>query len=285
MTRVPFLLLLAGCAEESSQLFDQLSAEGPLVIAHRGGDDLAPESTVEAFQAAWAAGADVIEVDIRRTTDGVHYLFHDDTLDRTTDGTGSVFDKSWDDLEELDAAYDWTRDGGETYPLRGTGVRIPTLDEMFEAVPDGVWNLDIKSRHPDAVDEVVQIVKAHGAERRVCVGSFDDAIGRQFREALPDACTYYAEGLARWAILGDLLPIDNAPGPRFEILEVPRESAGIEVVTERFVERAHRRGQMVWVWTVNEQSEMERLFGIGVDGVITDEVEVAVGVVSALRTP
>lgn len=275
MKKMMLLLLLAGCEGERSPLYEELASQGPLVIAHRGGDDLAPESTVLAFQRAWDAGAHVLEVDIQRSVDGVLYIFHDATLDRTTEGTGPIADLTWDELSVLDAAYDWTRDGGETYPLRGTGIGIPTLEDLFEQVPGAVWNLDIKSREPEAVGEVSALITQYGLEDKVCVGSFDDGIGRAFREEFPGACTYYSEGLARWALLGDILPLDSAPAPRYEILEVPLSSAGITIVNEAFVKRTHRRNQMAWVWTVNEASEMERLFEMGVDGLITDEVELA----------
>jgi len=283
MKRLALLVLATGCAPEPSTLYAQLQQQGPLVIAHRGGMDLAPEGTVLAFNAAWEAGSDVLEVDIQRSTDGVLYIFHDATLDRTTNGTGPIEDLSWDELKDLDAGYWWDPNGDETYPLRGTGVRIPTLAEIFEAVPGAVWNLDIKSRAPEAPEEVVAEITRFGLEEAVCVGSFDDGVGKAFRDGLPDACTYYSEGLARWSLLGDILPTDTAPGPRFEILSVPVSSSGITVVTPGFLKRTHRRGQSAWIWTVNEESEMRRLLDMGVDGLITDEVDLALQVMEDYR--
>ncbi|MEL6348516.1 MAG: glycerophosphodiester phosphodiesterase [Myxococcota bacterium] len=277
MTRLwAAVALLTACAREEPPLVSALRDAGPVTVAHRGGMDLAPESTVEAFQRAWDAGAHALELDVRYSADGVPYVFHDDTLDRTTEGEGSVFGLTWDTLSALDAGYDWTRDGGETYPFRGQGLTVPALEEVFAGVPDGIFNLDIKSREPDSVDAVVALIQDHGLEERVCVGSFDDAIGLSFQEQLPGSCTYYSEGFARWHLLGDLIPLESAPAPRFDLLEVPVMSSGIRIVTERFVERAHARDQLVWVWTVNDPDEMDELLSIGVDGFITDEVVLSV---------
>lgn len=271
-----WFVLLTACAPDEPAMVTDLREAAPAVIAHRGGDDLAPESTLPAFQAAWSAGAHVLEIDVRRSTDGVYFVLHDDTVDRTTDGTGIADEMSWKELRALDAGYHWSRDGGASTPMRGSGIQIPRLEELFEQLPDQARiNIDIKSRHPDAPAEVAAIVIDHGAEDRVCVGSFDAAVSLAFQALLPDSCTYYSEAAARWLILGDLLPVASTSAPWFHILEVPEEQAGIQIVTRGFVRRAHRRGQLVWVWTVNDADRMAALIDIGVDGFITDEVMVA----------
>src|SRR5690606_41056275 len=91
----------------------------PLVIAHQGGDHLWPGNTMLAFQNAVDLGADVLEMDLHITSDGALILMHDDTVDRTTDGTGEIEAMTLDELKELDAGYDWTRDDGATHPSRG----------------------------------------------------------------------------------------------------------------------------------------------------------------------
>lgn len=275
------LPLLLACAAPEPAMVTELRELAPVVIAHRGGDDLAPEGTIPAFSAAWDAGAAVLEIDLYRSTDGVIFVFHDDTVDRTTDGTGPTESLSWEELLALDAGYHWSPDGGETHPYRGEGLTIPSLDEVFLALPDDArLNLDIKSRRQGVVDDVVDIVEYHRAADRVCIGSFDAGVAQDFRAALPDACHYYSEGAARWQILGDLAPVANASSPRFHLLEVPVESAGIRVVTEGFVRRAHRRHQLVWPWTINEREAMRDLLALGVDGLITDEVARALDVVA-----
>lgn len=276
-----WMLWWLGCTPDEPGMVRALRDLAPVVIAHRGGNDLAPESTLPAFQAAWAAGAHVLEIDVRRSSDGVLVVHHDETVDRTTDGTGIVSELTLDELRALDAGYTWTRDDGATTPARGTGVQIPTLEELLDQLPqDARLNVDVKSRVPGAAAEVADLIGAYDAAHRVCVGSFDAAVSLDLQDRLPDSCTYYSEGAARWRILGDLLPLASTPAPWFHILEVPESQAGIQIVTPSFVRQAHRRGQLVWVWTVNDRARMDALIGIGVDGLITDEVARALDAVA-----
>ena len=111
-------------------------AGAPLLIAHRGGSALAPENTLLAFQRAldwW--GADILELDVQPTRDGEAVVFHDDTLDRTTDGSGPVSARTLAELKQLDAGHHFTPDGGQTFPFRGRVIGIPTLAEVLRAFP------------------------------------------------------------------------------------------------------------------------------------------------------
>ncbi|NNC93569.1 MAG: glycerophosphodiester phosphodiesterase, partial [Acidimicrobiia bacterium] len=105
----------------------------PFAVAHRGSRLLWPENTMTAFQGAVDLGYQYLETDLHRTRDGVLVAFHDDTLDRTTDGTGRVAARSWEELSTLDAAFHFAPHQG--YPLRGSGVRVPSLEEIFESFP------------------------------------------------------------------------------------------------------------------------------------------------------
>src|SRR5579884_3402972 len=103
-----------------------------LHFAHQGGGLLAPENTMAAFECGAAYSPDALELDIQMTRDGEIVVIHDPTVNRTTDGFGSVADIMLGDLRQLDAGYWFTLDGGATYPFRGQGVRIPMLREVFE---------------------------------------------------------------------------------------------------------------------------------------------------------
>ncbi|HSM70403.1 MAG TPA: glycerophosphodiester phosphodiesterase family protein, partial [Anaerolineales bacterium] len=104
----------------------------PLVIAHQGGDGIWPGDTLYAFEKAVEIGADVLEMDAHITKDGHIVLMHDETVDDTTDGTGLIEAMTLEELKRLDAAYDWSDDGGQTYPYRRLGIQVPTLDELFQ---------------------------------------------------------------------------------------------------------------------------------------------------------
>ncbi|HEX7955748.1 MAG TPA: glycerophosphodiester phosphodiesterase family protein, partial [Pyrinomonadaceae bacterium] len=124
------------------QYFSQDRPDSPLAIAHRGGAGLWPENTLHAFEHAAALGVDVIETDVRATADGEIVVFHDERVERTTDGAGEVRALTLADLKRLDAAHRWSPDGGRTYPLRGRGVTVPTLGEVFAALPEMRFNIE-----------------------------------------------------------------------------------------------------------------------------------------------
>jgi glycerophosphoryl diester phosphodiesterase len=144
-------------------------AGAPLLFAHRGGARLAPENTMEAFlQAVERWGADVLETDVHLSRDGELVVIHDDTVDRTTDGTGSVAAMTWAELRELDAGHRFLDLDGEP-SARGCGVRIPRFVDLLEALPGVRINVDAKA--PAAARPLVELLHRRGEEHRVLVAS------------------------------------------------------------------------------------------------------------------
>ena len=133
-----------------------------LVIAHRGNSMHAPEDTIESFRQGVALGADGIEFDVRLSADGVAVLMHDPMLERTTDGSGPVAARTAAELATLDAGYRFTRDSGLSFPYRGRGIRIPTLEEVLASFPDTACILEIKA--PEATDQVMRALERHGVD-------------------------------------------------------------------------------------------------------------------------
>src|SRR5690554_1995342 len=125
-----------------------LLSDQVLNIAHRGGGLLRPETTLPAFEHALAVGADVLEFDLHASADGVIVAMHDDTVDRTTEGSGAIKDRSFAELRMLDAGYRFTTDDGQTYPYRGAGIQIPTLEEILLGFPDRYYLMEIKQSEP-----------------------------------------------------------------------------------------------------------------------------------------
>jgi glycerophosphoryl diester phosphodiesterase len=139
------LAFSAGCGDDSDSPSESVFlADRFLNIAHRGGARLAPEHTLVAFENALRVGADVIEFDLHATVDGVIVILHDATVDRTTDGTGVVRNMTFAELRALDAGYRFTRDGGATFPWRGKGLTIPTLEEALERFADVPITVEFK---------------------------------------------------------------------------------------------------------------------------------------------
>jgi glycerophosphoryl diester phosphodiesterase len=292
--------------------------DGVVNIAHAGGIHEAPANTLHAFRTAGERGADALEMDLHVTADGEVVTIHDSTVDRTTDGTGCVVEHTLEEVQQLDAAY--THVGGQSpedglsddaYPLRGvaTGdveppegveaadLRVPTLAEVFEALPDELMVLEMKpiqvderdgveldcpavveamdpDDRPDLPAALAELIEQHDMGEQVVVASFVDDLLHRFAELAPGVGTSFPEeeGFAYFeAFLGD-----GEPGNPFghQVIQPPIdivESLPEETVLE-FVEHLHEEDIAVQVWTVNDEETMRWVLDRGVDGIITDRV-------------
>lgn len=246
-----------------------------LATGHRGARGVAPENTMPSFERARADGVDVLELDVQASRDGEVVVFHDPTLDRTTDGTGPVVERTWSELAALDAAYRFTLDGGASFPLRGQGVRIPRLSEVLEAWPEQLLTVELKrSPHPELLPAVVRLLRPHA--HRVVVGSFDHELLSAFRRACPEVPTSCSAREIQALFLLGRVPLLGAlvRTPALAI-QMPRTSdherdEGIVLATPSFVRFLHRRGMAVQVWTINDEPTMRALIALGVDGITTD---------------
>lgn len=239
-------------------------------MAHRGGGGLWPQNTLYAFERAAALGVDVLEMDIHASRDGVLVVMHDEVVDYNTQGQGRIKDLALAELKALDAGYRWTNDGGATYPYRGLGIRIPTLEEVLQAFPVMRLNIDIKQVEPPIVEPFVEMLRRYGKSEQVMVGSFHEEPLRRFRALCPEAATAGGVGETRlfWGLSRAYL--DFAYRPRANAFQVPEWSGSLHVVTPCFIRAAHARGIEVHVWTVDDEADIRRLIKWGVDGIITD---------------
>lgn len=237
-----------------------LTHEHPIRFAHRGSRVLWPENTMVAFQGAVDLGYRYIETDLHVSRDGKVVIFHDDSLERLTNGVGRFWDHDWATLRDLDAAHRF--DAVHGFPRRGTGVGMPLLEEAVRAFPAVQFNLDLKQ--PGIEAAVAAEVRRLGIEDRVLIGSFYDlrvrrvraVSGKRVATAAGPGEVVRALGAAR---LGR--PVIGA----FDALQIPERSA-----TRRLVAASHRGDKQVHVWTVNDPASMRRLLDLGVDGIVTD---------------
>ncbi|HCN23118.1 MAG TPA: glycerophosphodiester phosphodiesterase, partial [Arthrobacter bacterium] len=222
------------------------------------------ENSMAAFRAAVDLGYGYLETDVHTTADGVLLLFHDDTLDRVTDGRGRI-----SELTAVEVAS--ARIGGRE--------PVPLFDELLTAFPDVRVNLDVKDW--DSVQSLAAGIERHGAHSRVLVASFSDRRRRAVLKLLnrPVASSAGMVTNALFVLLGPVLP---APWLRFALrgplhgvqaLQVPVRYGAIRVVTAAYVRRAHALGLVVHVWTINDPAEMHRLLDLGVDGIVTDRAD------------
>lgn len=231
----------------------------PIIFAHRGASAYAPENTLSAFELALRQGADAIELDAKLTADGHVVVIHDQTVDRTTEGSGRVKDMRLADLRKLDA--------GSHFDFAFRGEKIPTLEEVLKAVGQLTYtNIELTnygSMTDSLPEKVAALVGRLKLNKRVIFSSFNPLALFRIRRILPDvpigllALPGKSGGWARtWP--GRLLS--------YQALH-PDQSD----VTPELVEKAHRRGKAVFVYTVNKTTDMRRLFDAGVDGIFTDD--------------
>lgn len=234
------------------------------IWAHRGASADAPENTLEAFAKAIEAGADGVEFDVQLSSDNHPVVIHDETLERTTNGTGAVRDHTLAELLALDAS-----GGREGF----AGARIPRLEEVLELIAGTSLriNLELKNSevdYPGLEQIVLDAVMGAGLAERAVYSSFN-----------PDS----VRRIVGLAPIADVALIYSRPPVR-ALRAAIRLGASAVHPDRRFVpgagwvERAHRRKLAVRPWVVNSPSRMRRLIGVGVDGFFTDVPELAVAV-------
>jgi glycerophosphoryl diester phosphodiesterase len=238
----------------------------PIAIAHRGGAEELPENTLPAFDAAVALGYHHLETDAHLSADGVVFAFHDHVMERVTDRRGRVSQLSAAEIAGADAAHHFSPDG-VTFALRGTGIRVPTMEEMLTRWPGVFVNIDAKSDR--VVRPLVDLLRRLDAFDRVCIGSFSDERLRAVRRLSGGAiCTSAGPAGVTAAWLASRT--GRMPRGQFDCLQVPSRAIRLVVVDSRFVDAAHRAGLQVHVWTIDHEREMHQLLDIGVDAIMTD---------------
>lgn len=250
--------------------FKQDAPGRPLVIAHRGGAGLWPENTLHAFERAAALGVDVIETDVRATSDGELVVIHDETLGRTTDGAGRVGSLTLAELKRLDAGYRWSPDGGRSFPLRGRGLTVPTLREVFAALPSARFNIEPKQSGAPVAAPLCRLIREHGMASRVMIASFGGTVMEQFRRECPEVATSATTSEVAGFLALQRAGAAGSYGPPMQALQVPERAGALRLLTADFVAAAHARNLRVHAWTVNSEDDMRRLVALGVDGVMTD---------------
>lgn len=235
------------------------------VIGHRGAAAYAPENTIESFRHALAIGAEAIEFDVRRSADGEAVVIHDPTLDRTTDQTGPVVERTVIELRRADAGHRFSPDSGSTTPFRGRGIMIPTLAEVLAALPGVPLLIEIKEIEVQAA-VAAALVAGAATERAVLAGSDWRAL-QAFREPPFHLGASQRDISRRKFGLG-------TPDPRCRCYAVPDSWHGITVPSARFCRAAHAADSTVHVWTVDDARSALLLWRNGVQGIVTNRPDV-----------
>jgi glycerophosphoryl diester phosphodiesterase len=269
---------LAGSREPSppAEFFRSLPAGRPLVIAHRGGEGIFPENTLAAFRGAGRLGADILEMDLRRTADGELVVIHDETVNRTTDGSGPVAGFTLEELKELDAGYRFRPpDSPEEFPYRGRGLTVPTLREVFSALPERHLIVEIKEDDPAAADAVIALVREFDRSGLTLAAGFHRDVLLRFRKLSPETATHATKGEVTIFLPAAWLGLEGLFSPDYGAFLVPPREGVIPLTTRRFIRAAQNRNIFTAAWTVNGPAEMRRLLNRGIGGLITDRPDLA----------
>ncbi len=236
------------------------------VIGHRGNRAHSPEETLVSLREAVALGADGVEFDLHVSSDGQLVLMHDPTLDRTTNERGPVAQRTLAQLQQADAGYQFSNDGGRTFPWRGRGAAIVSFDEVVETLPRELPFI-IELKTADASGPLRAAIRKHAIAHRVIVAAFSEKATQPLR----------GEGFALGASRADgvrALPsvlLRRKLHPTFDAMCIPPFYNGIPVPIGGFVRSLRGTNVVLHVWTINDPREALRLWDKGVNGIISDD--------------
>jgi glycerophosphoryl diester phosphodiesterase len=239
----------------------------PLVIPHAGGDGFYPENTMIAWESSMAAGGDVVDIDVSMSADGVLIAFHDGSLERTTNGIGSVSTKPYVDLAKLDAGWQFKRNG--KFPFRGRNVRIPTLETVLNRFPTSLVTLDVKDQRTEVALPICKLLLRLHRESNVYVGSDTNEQVMAFRQNCPavrtSGTTDERRAMRAARDSGDTTFVTK------QLVSQPGYLAddGTKRITAKFLAFSHSKDIAVLTWVVDDPKDMAELIDIGIDGLYT----------------
>lgn len=273
----------------------------PLAFAHRGADP-ERENTMAAFRHAVDLGFRYLEIDVRTSADNHLVIFHDDTLDRITDGSGKLSDHTWEELSQLrvigasgtvparrtsageltdsqiapESERRSSSPAGSASSAGATGEPLLRFEEALRAFPQTHFNVDLKD--DASVELFTEIVERLGAHHRVLAASFNDVRRRRVRAELTRRIATSGGWIAS-AVMVFLGPLGafrwlSSRIAHIDCVQVPIRQSRVPVIRPAFIERCHRAGLQVHVWVIDDPARMHRLLDMGVDGIMTDRPEV-----------
>lgn len=282
-----FLLFLFPLSSENDHAFFE-EKEDPLVIAHRGGKALAPENTMEAFKNATRLGVDMLEYDLHLTADGHLVVIHDETVDRTTNGSGKVNDMTLEQIKELDAGYNFQDEEGN-FSYRDKGVQIPAVGEVFTEFNGAKHLIELKDTNDRdlyemLINEMWREVQEHKMQENVLIASFDHDINLRFQSVSNGEVAIGAgEQETRTFVTMHKAFLNALYRPKATAFQLPTEQEGHNLADWKLIRGASNRGMHVYYWTINEEETMKELIELGADGIMTDDPLLLMNVLSTIR--
>lgn len=264
-----------------------LNFNRPIVLAHRGGSHIAPEHTIVAFEKAFELGVDGFEVDIRLTKDEEIIVFHDDTVDRTTDGFGFVKDYTLVELKKLNAGYHFVDSEGH-YPYKEHKLEILTLRELLEKFPNTYINIDMKDNSDTYEGSLIpsklwRLIEELQVENRIVVTSFfSEQVDRFNLYAQNRVALGAGEHDVKKAFTAFTSQFKHLYHPKVDVFQIPVKSNLFSLDSSKFIAFLTNLNIPVHYWTVNDAETMRRLIQNGANGIVTDRPDIAVPLLKEL---
>jgi glycerophosphoryl diester phosphodiesterase len=240
------------------------------VIAHRGGSLESPENTMLAFENAVAISPNVIlETDVHYTSDKQIVVFHDPTLDRTTNGKGPIKNLTLEEVKKLDAAYMFQDEKGD-FPYRGKGLQIPTIQELFEKFPNTRMMVEVKPNERDLGKDLYELAKKYNRLDKTIITSEHSRVLQYVRSLDSAVLTNAGEDEVLRTIMLLNIKLPSLDTLNADAYCIPEAASGIKILTPELITELHKRNKKAYIWTINETEDMKRLIQAKVDGIITD---------------
>ena len=238
-------------------------------IAHRGGMALYPENTLEAFHfSVDNHNVEMLELDLQITKDNQVIVLHDNSIDRTTNGTGNVIDLSYEEILEFDAGYNFKDEGGEC-SFKDQGITIPLFEKVLKQFPNTYFNIELKGNNPQLVEKVQSLIANYNAEDKILIGSANYFQNKRVHKHLSN-CGYYLSRLDLYLfLLVGYFGLLKKYWDKFFTVEAPIEYHGIPVY-QAFSQVAKKLGKPLFIWGANDKESIQKLINDGVAGIMTD---------------
>lgn len=257
-----------------------LQYDTPIILAHRGGAKLAPENSFAAFKKAAELGVHGFEIDIRLTKDEEIVVFHDEYIDRTTDGAGKVSSFTLDELKSFDLGYHFI-DENQEYSYRGEGESVITLSELLDEFPHMLINIDMKDSPETYEGSLVPsklwrlIEEKHAHDRVVVTSFYDEQIDRFNLYAQHSVAVGAGENEVKKAYAAFTSQFGHLYSPRADVIQIPMKSGVFALDMPGFVKFLENLNVPVHYWTIDDEETMAHLLSIGAKGIVTDRPDLA----------
>ncbi len=276
------------CSYGQNRQYMKDASKGSWIIAHAGGQGLAPSNNMLAFDVSDAIGVDMLEMDVLLTKDSVLVLHHNETIDSKTTGSGFVKDYTLAELRQFNYGYSF-RDTLGNYPYRDSMVLITTLEEILQKYGEK-YPMCIELKNKDAVlgkkaaEELLRLLTQYKMKDKVIVSCFDDSILGYFRKiSQGKIITGMGKSETKKFVLLNMFFFSLFYNDQSGVMQLPVESSGQRLDSKKLLRSAHAKSIAVQYWTINNPEEMKRLIKLGADGIITDRPDLMKRVLAEIQ--